>query len=218
MEFARGIEARYADRRRVDDERPMYDIDGKRDSDETVTYDRGGWVFWMLYDFMGHDRALAGVQHFIQTWSHSRDHAALQDFVAAMRSYAANPVAYDAFVKQWFEERAMPEYRVTSAKRVMDGSGYDVTVTVQNTGTGRMPVEVAAAAGERWTKVTGKAANATPVMKPNAEYREARGAVTLGSGESGTVTIHCAFLPKQVVVDPDVRVLQLRRKQAVATL
>ncbi len=218
MEFARGIEARYADRRRVDDERPMYDIDGKRDSDETVTYDRGGWVFWMLYDFMGHDRALAGVQHFIQTWSHSRDHAALQDFVAAMRPYAANPVAYDAFVKQWFEERAMPEYRVTSAKRVMDGSGYDVTVTVQNTGTGRMPVEVAAAAGERWTKVTGKAANATPVMKPNAEYREARGAVTLGSGESGTVTIHCAFLPKQVVVDPDVRVLQLRRKQAVATL
>ncbi len=55
-------------------------------------------------------------------------------------------------------------------------------------------------------------------MKPNAEYREARGAVTLGSGESGTVIIHCAFLPKQVVVDPDVRVLQLRRKQAVATL
>jgi hypothetical protein len=50
------------------------------------------------------------------------------------------------------------------------------------------------------------------------DYREARGAVTLGSGESKTLTIHCAFAPKQVVVDPDVRILQLRRKQAVVTL
>ena len=218
MEFARGIEARYGDRRRVDDERPMYDIDGKHASDETVTYDRGGWVFWMLYDFMGHDRALAGVQHFIRTWSESRDHATLQDFVAAMRPYAADPAAYDAFVKQWMEDRAMPEYRVVSARKAKEGSGYDVTVTVQNTGTGRMPVEVAAEAGDRWTKTSRDASGIPAVSKPNPGYREARGQVTLGSGESGTVTIHCAFAPKQVVVDPDVRILQLRRKQAVATL
>ncbi len=204
MAFAKGIESRYVDRRRVDDERPMYDIDGKRESDETVIYDRGGWVFWMLYDFMGHDRALAGVQHFIRTWSESRDHPALQDFVATMRPYAADAAAYDAFVKQWFEDRAMPEYRITEAKKVKEGSGYDVTVTIQNTGTGRMPVEVAAAVGERWAK--------------NASYREARGVATIGGGESKTLTIHCPFAPKQVVVDPDVRILQLRRKQAVATL
>jgi ABC-type transport system involved in multi-copper enzyme maturation permease subunit len=223
MEFAKGIEARYVDRRRVDDERPMYDIDGKRDSDETVIYDRGGWVFWMLYDFMGHDRALAGVQHFIRDWSQSRDHPALQDYVAAMRPYAADPVAYDAFVKQWFEDRAMPEYRITQAKKLKSGAGYDVTVTVQNTGTGRMPVEVAAEAGERWAKAPKDTVQtATPVARLAAEerpdYREARGAVTLGSGESKTLTIHCAFAPKQVVVDPDVRILQLRRKQAVVTL
>ena len=220
MEFAKGIESRYADRRRVDDERPMYDIDGKHASDETVTYDRGGWVFWMLYDFMGHDRALAGVQHFIRTWSESRDHAALQDFVAAMRPYAADPVAYDAFVKEWFEDRAMPEYRITSATKRKQGDGYDVTVTVQNTGTGRMPVEISAAAGERWKKPGARSSRGgiRPPAQPNPEYREARGKVTLGSGESGTVTIHCAFAPKQVVVDPDVRILQLRRKQATATI
>ena len=33
----------------------------------------------MLYDFMGHERAIAGVRNFIRTWSESRDHAALQD-------------------------------------------------------------------------------------------------------------------------------------------
>jgi len=207
----------------------MYDIDGKRESDETVIYDRGGWVFWMLYDFMGHDRALAGVQHFIRTWSESRDHPALQDFVAAMRPYATDPAAYDAFVKEWFEDRVMPEYRVTAAKKEKRGTGYDVILTVQNTGTGRMPVEVAATAGERWAEATKGAresakgaresAHAPPAASGQSpSYREARAAVSLGAGESRTLTIHCAFPPQKIVVDPDVRVLQLRRKQAVATL
>jgi len=215
MEFAKGIEARYNDRRRVDDERAMYDVDGKRDADNTVLYDRGGWVFWMLYDYLGHDRALAGYRNFIQTWSVSRDHPALQDFVAAMRPYAEDPVAYDAFVKQWMEDRVVPEYRVSGAKRITAGPGYTVTATVKNIGTGIMPVEIAAAEGERWTR----AKDATgPASTPNPAYHDARTTVTLGAGESRTVTLHCDFKPERIVVDPDVRVLQLRRKLAVATL
>jgi len=222
MEFAKGLETRYGDRRRVDDERPMYDIDGKRESDETVLYDRGGWVFWMLYDFLGHDRALEGLRHFIGSWSESRDHPALQDFVASMRPYARDPVAYDAFVKEWFEDRAMPEYRVAKAKKVKRGDGYDVTVTVKNTGTGTMPVEVAAAAGERWPaqrRNDSRGSEAKPSSSGQSpSYREARETVRLAAGEAKTLTIHCGFPPEKVVVDPDVRVLQLRRKQAVATL
>ena len=222
MEFAKGLETRYGDRRRVDDERPMYDIDGKRESDQTVLYDRGGWVFWMLYDFVGHDRALEGLRHFIRTWSEGRDHPALQDFVASMRPYAKDPIAYDAFVKEWFEDRAMPEYLVAKAKKVKRGDGYDVTVTVRNTGTGAMPVEVAAAAGERWPKLArndSKGSGAKPSSSGQSRsYREARETVRLTAGESKTLTIHCAFSPEKVVVDPDVRVLQLRRKQAVASL
>ncbi|TMQ63738.1 MAG: hypothetical protein E6K79_08800 [Candidatus Eisenbacteria bacterium] len=216
MEFAKSLEARYNDRRRVDDERAMYDVDGKREADETVIYDRGGWVFWMLYDFMGHDRALAGYQHFIRTWSVGRDHPALQDFVASMRPYAADAAAYDAFVKEWLEDRVVPEYRVVSAKKAKSGYDYDVTVTVRNTGTGRMPVEIAAAAGERWSEPNAKAPEAR--WEQNPSYREARGSVTLGAGESRTLTIRCGFVPERVVVDPDARILQLRRKQAVATL
>jgi hypothetical protein len=140
-----------------------------------------------------------------------------------MRPYAADPVAYDAFVKQWFEDRAMPEYKITQAKDSKQGSDYAVTVTVRNVGTGRMPVEVAATSGERWAKVPEAARKPNAPLPPEASrqdpsYRESRGEVTLGAGESKTLTIHCAFAPKQVVVDPDVRVLQLRRKQAVASL
>ena len=109
----------------------------------------------------------------------------------------------------------------TGPGAVNQGATANFGVTVQNTGTGRMPVEVAAAAGDRWMKAgrdSTSAAGGVRVSRPNPEYRESRGEVTLGPGESGTVTIHCAFAPKQVVVDPDVRILQLRRKQAVATL
>ena len=214
MEFAKGLEARYNNRRRADDERPMYDVDGKRDSDNTVIYDRGGWVFWMLYDFLGHERAQAAYRDFFQTWSASRDHPALQDFVAAMRPYAEDPVAYDAFAKQWFEDKVVPEYRVTTAKKTASGDGFDVTVTVTNIGTGVMPVEVAATSGERWKK--GDSTDAG--IRRRSRVQDARATVTLGAGESRTLTIHCAFDPEKVVVDPDVRVLQLKRKQAVANL
>lgn len=217
MEFAKGIEARYNDRRRVDDERAMYDTDGKREADNTVIYDRGGWVFWMLYDFMGHDRALSGYRHFIEEWSVSRDHPALQDFVQAMRPYAADPAAYDVFVKQWFEDGVVPEYRVTSAKKSKTAEGYEVTATVRNIGTGRMPVEVAAVSGERWPEAKKKPGHASSAV-PRPSYRDAREVLTLGPGEKKTLTLHCAFVPEKLVVDPDVRVLQLRRKLASATL
>lgn len=186
----------------------MYEIDGKRPSDETVMYDRGGWVFWMLYDFMGHERALEGYRSFIREWSQSRDHAALPDFVLAMRPFAADTAAYDAFTKQWFEDRVVPEYRlVTTSKKAPDG-GYEVTVKVTNRGTGQMPVEVAITRGERWEKAA----------SDSSAYREARAVVKPGKDQTETVVVRCDFEPEQVVVDPDVRVLQLNRKQAVAKL
>ncbi|HET6349349.1 MAG TPA: M1 family aminopeptidase [Candidatus Krumholzibacteria bacterium] len=216
MEFAKGIELRYNDRRRPDDERAMYDVDGKRRYDTSVIYDRGGWVFWMVYDYLGHDRAMEAYHHFFQTWSTSRDHPALQDFVAAMRPYADDPVAFDAFAKQWFEDRVVPQYQVSKAKKSPQGSGYDVTCTVTNVGTGTMPVEIAATAGERWKKPANGDRNGVYTVDPG--YRDARETIVLGAGESKPVTIHCDFEPKKIVVDPDVRVLQLRRKQAVAGL
>jgi hypothetical protein len=111
----------------------------------------------------------------------------------------------------------MPEYRITETSKRAAGNGYDVTVTVENRGTGRMPVEVAATAGERWA-ADEAAADSAAAPAPGTAYREARATLILDSGAVGTVTLHCPFEPKEVVVDPDVRVLQLNRKLAVATL
>jgi hypothetical protein len=110
----------------------------------------------------------------------------------------------------------MPEYRVVAAAKKGDDKEYEVTATIVNRGTGTMPIEIAATRGERWRKP--KPGSEVVPSEPNPDYRDARATVTLGAGESRRVRIRCGFDPEQIVVDPDVRVLQLGRKQAVAKL
>ena len=196
MAFARQIEESYANERRPDAERPLVKIDNSREGDKTVTYDKGGWVFWMLMRQMGPDRALAGLRQFILDWSGKPDHPVLQDFLAAMRPFAADPAAFDAFAKQWFHEVVVPQYELTDARKEKAGGHWRVTAKLRNAGTGRMPVQVASVRGDR----------------------DARATVVLGSGETRTVEILSPFEPERLVVDPDVHVLQLRRKSAVAEL
>jgi ABC-type transport system involved in multi-copper enzyme maturation permease subunit len=206
MEFLKRIEENYGDERRADAERPLVKIDGSRNGDQTVTYDKGGWVFWMLYNHLGRQQALAGLRRFIAYWGDGPDYPVLQDFTIAMRPFAADPAAFDAFVKQWFHQVVVPEYRLSDARAAAGPGGktWTASVRIKNAGTGRMPVEVAAVRGERFAKKPG--------------YREARRTVVLGAGEEKTVEIPCAFRPEKVVVDPDVKVLQLRRKTAIAKL
>jgi hypothetical protein len=49
-------------------------------------------------------------------------------------------------------------------------------------------------------------------------YREARTTVVLPPGKVRRVSWETAFEPRRLVVDPDVRVLQLNRDRAVAQL
>jgi ABC-type transport system involved in multi-copper enzyme maturation permease subunit len=209
IEFCKRIEEKYGETRRKDSEKPLVKTDGSRPGDTTVTYDKGGWVFWMLLQHMGRERALAGLREFIGRYRLSADHPVLQDFVATMRPFAPDPAAFDAFIRQWFFEVVVPEYRLSEARRVQVSDGaWDVTVRVENAGTGRTAVEVAAARGERFDE----AGHVSP------DYRDARESVTLGAGESTEVTIRCDFLPERVVVDPDALVFQLLRKLAVVQL
>jgi hypothetical protein len=224
IEFARRIESSYGDQRQVDSERPLVRVDGSRAGDSTVTYDKGGWVFWMLLQHMGRENALAGLRAFLEEYHHNPDHPVLQDFVAAMRPFAPDAAAYDAFTQQWFFEVVLPEYDLADASREPEGNGWQVTATITNEGTGTMPVEVCAARGERFPdeddSETGQGGSHTAEgagAEPDG-YRDARTTVTLGPGETRTVTLRCEFEPERVLVDPDCLVLQLRREQALAEL
>jgi ABC-2 type transport system permease protein len=127
-----------------------------------------------------------------------------------MRPFAPEPAAYDAFVKQWFHQVVVPEYRLSDARMTGGSAGqpWKVAVKLKNAGTGRISVEVAAVSGERFTEKG----------RPKPGYRDARQTVVLGAGEERRVEIPCSFRPEKVIVDPDVKVLQLRRKAAFAKL
>ena len=208
IEFCKRIEENYNENRRADSERPMVKIDGSRPGDDAVMYDKGGWVFWMLLQQMGRENALKGIRAFIEQYRNNPDHPVLQDFVASMRPFAPDKTAYDAFVKQWFFEVVIPEYRLTDAHltEAPETKEWVVTVHVENAGTGKMAVDVAPVLGDRFTK-DGKSSD---------DYREVRQRIVLGKGEAQDVTIRCPFKPDRVIVDPDAVVLQLVRKLAVA--
>jgi ABC-2 type transport system permease protein len=213
MEFRKRIESRYGDTRQADAERKLLRIDGSKAGDGTVTYDKGGWVFWMLMDRMGREPALRGMKEFIAAYSGNPDHPVLHDFVTHMRRYAPDSAAYDDFARQWFDTVVVPEYRVHNAKTVPapGGGGWVTTAEVENVGSGRMPIEVAAVIGERFP-------DDTSGSKKPAAYRAQVVPITLGGKERQSVTIRTSFKPEKVVVDPNVRVLQLRRESAEAKL
>jgi aminopeptidase N len=212
MEFRKRIEESYGNSRRPDAERPLVKVDGSKEGDTTVTYDKGGWVFWMLADLMGREAALEGLRDFVERYKDGPDFPVLQDLVAVMRLHATDLAAFDAFVGQWFERVEVPEYRVTAAEKRSAGEGagatWEVEVSIRNDGTAAMPVEVAAVLGDR----LGEAG------EPNPDYRDARATVTLAPGEEKILVIHCDFEPDRVLPDPDVRVLQLNRAKALRRL
>jgi hypothetical protein len=244
------FEARYGDQRQVDSERPLVKLMGSRAGDTTVLYDKGGWVGWMLLNRIGRENMLAGCREFIRKFEHGPDHPVLQDFVAVLRDFAPDKESFDDYVKQWYFQVVVPQYELADATKVhivggSDGGvedAWEVRVKVKNSGTGRMPVEIAATRGERFSdekkdeakkkeeakdasgtsssegvvqaaEVTAKPATADAAS--DKTYREARSTITLGAGESQDVVLRCPFDPTTIVVDPDALVLQLERKFAI---
>lgn len=204
IEFTTRVEDRYARNRRADSERPLVKINGSRDGDTTATYDKGGMVFWMLLNHMGRERMLAGVREFFREYGSNPDHPVLQDFLAVLRRHAADLKAFDAFTAQWFFKVVVPEYKVADPVRKQDKGEWLVEGTLKNVGTGRMPVDVVACGETRFTEAG----------KPDPAYRESRVTLEPDAGGSVKFSIRCPFKPSKIVVDPDVKVLMLRRKSA----
>jgi ABC-type transport system involved in multi-copper enzyme maturation permease subunit len=215
IELCRRIEERYSDRRQLDSERPLVKIDGSRAGDTTVTYDKGGWVMWMLTDLMGREAALAGLRDLFERFADGPDHPLLEDLVETLRPHAPDPEAFDRFVGQWYFDVVVPEYRLRAAEVTRTGTAFETRVTIENRGSGRMPVEVAAVRGERFPEAEGEDAEPDAARDP---YREARTTVVLGAGESADLTLPSDFEPERLVVDPDARVLQLERDAALLRL
>ncbi len=115
--FARFIESSYTENRRVDAEVPIVWLDGSRDGEKAVMYDRGGWVAWMMLNELGRERMFDGLRAFASRYHGNPDHPVLFDFVEHMRGYAADVDSYDDFVSQWYRDVVVPEYVLEDVER-----------------------------------------------------------------------------------------------------
>ena len=210
--FMERLETLYAEGRRPDAERSLLRTTGAEPGDGTVTYDKGGWVFWMLGREIGRENMLRGLSSFIERYRGGPDYPVLQDFIDHMRSYAPDTAAYNLFVHRWFRDVVLPRYRVDRAelRRAGADSTWVTTARVRNDGTGEVPVEVAAVRGER------SAADSSGTDA--SAWRARRDTLVLGAGESAVVEFRTEFEPERVVVDPDVETLMLARESASAPL
>ncbi len=214
IEFTKRIEEEYGDQRFVDTERPLVKTDGTRSGDGTVTYNKGGWVMWMLQQEMGRENLLSGLRAFIEKFNPDPDFPVIQDMLAVIRDFAPDPAAFDAFAEQWFFDVVVPEYRFSDVTRERSGTEWVVRGTVENRGTGRTALEVGVTAGERWSDEDNDG-NRSGV---SVDYRVSRTVVELGAGASADFEIRTDFEPERVLADPDVLQLQLNRAAAVVDL
>ncbi len=201
--FGRRLEANYQANRRVDGERPLARIvdDGGAHS-QSVLYDKGAWALWMLHDHLGADRMLAGLRVFFERYRVTDDYPAVDDLLATLREQATDLEAFDALVRQWFYGTGMPEYRVSEPLVVRDGAVWRVSATVENIGGGLAGVDVA---------IQG-------APSQDAVPSEQRHHLELAPGQPRRLEWRCPFPPHRIVVDPDVRVLQIERENAEVVL
>jgi ABC-2 type transport system permease protein len=216
MAFMSNNETTYNRGRVPDSERSLVELWGNRPGEYAITYEKGGWAFYMLSELMGPEAFHAGLRDFLKTYVNNPDHPVIQDLLPILRTHAPDEKAYDEFVQQWFYQVVVPEYRVSDAISTErpDGS-WDVTFRITNVGSGRMPLCVAATTKDaRFLEEE----DTTIPGKPNPDYKDARINCTIDKGEVLTLTVRCPFKPDRIVPDPDVLVLQLNRKQAVLKL
>ena len=210
------FEREYVQQRNPDRERPLHKVDGSRPGDTTIIYNRGGWVFFMLMEQMGRERMLAGLRKFILQFKNGPDFPLIEDLVESLRPHAPNAEKFDHFASQWLLGKALPEFGLGAVRHEVDGSGKHLTTgTITNTGTGTLEVEVALVppADDPSKKETHELETADKPREPGSIQT-----VTVGPGQTVYWNLTSGFKPAEVMVDPDVKVLQMARKLAKAAI
>lgn len=148
-----------------------------------VRYNKGPLVLHMLRYVMGNTKFQ---QFFASLAKDNRGNAIRLETVQeyAERAYGST---LDWFFQEWFYSVVLPDYQIAGVTSVPDGTGFKVTATLRNTGTGSMPVEVG------FVQDDGKVVTAT---------------VTIGPKEDKPVTVTIERRVTKVVADPGRWLLQ----------
>ena len=205
-------EKQYVDGRSADNERSINRIDGSRDGDSVVTYQRAGWAFWMLRNVMGEEAMLAGMKEFVTKWrdgvimQDGLDFPLIEDLIESLRPHATDTAAFNAFVNQWIFGTVLPEFEVREASVTGSESAYETTASLVNIGSGEVDVRVRIEGVTE--EVDGKK---TPPLFEDIVLR-------IKPNDPTSFKVKSPFKPVRIVVDPEIELLFAGRKRSEKSL
>jgi hypothetical protein len=198
-DYARDLERLYLERRRASAERPILATEEHGAADEAVLSFRGALVLERLRSELGEDGMHAALRALVAEHLAGERLATPDDLLRALRANAPSVTKFDAVAADWLGGTALPELRISDVRLVRDGDGYRVGAKIENVGTGggRIQIEVLSADGLGASE---------------------RRVVEVEPGRPVEVDWALDFLPRRLVADPDVRLLQLHRERAAVDL
>ena len=114
LEVEKGVEARntyllwlqerYYKERRVDREQPLRRSTLGTPDGESVIYNKGALVLWMMHQYVGDESMDAALKEFVKKYArHKGLQPDLDDFLFVVRSHAEDPAGFDLFVAEWID-------------------------------------------------------------------------------------------------------------------
>jgi hypothetical protein len=210
--FAKQLELNYLANRYAPTERALLATDEGERQGEAVLAFRGALTLWMLREHIGAERMEQAVRAYADAQRTRQRAAEVSDFIGALRNQAPDTSRFDAFVAQWMSGTALPEFEIRTATVSQHTDEWTSAVVVRNVGTGDALVDIAVVSANWDNETTDRvtAANGTPLRQHERVF--------LRAGDTAAVSIRTPFAPTQIIVDPDLQVLQLNRERARTTV
>lgn len=206
--FLGELETLYLKNRDPASEQPLSEFDDGSADSYTLLYHRGGWVFWMLANRIGLDASDAAHREFVAHYADRHAFPVLEDYLAFMSRHAPSASIAD-FASQWIDEVGIGHYSVEVLSCERREDRWRTMIRVSNLGDCTEAVDVAITNGEpRWPDGPGGVSG----------YLSEVGRVAFDGANSKELTIETPFEPREAVVDPDFKVLQIGRAAAVARI
>jgi ABC-2 type transport system permease protein len=195
--YARVLEQQYLEARSAVQERPLLETREETSAHAAVLQKKGAWAIWMLYQQLGSERMFPALRAFITAHRTSRQFANTTQLLNTLRTHAADTVAFDAVVSQWFRGVGLPAFSVhdVHCSAPSDKATWQCTARIHNDGTSGATVDVATVVSDR------------PIANGVQQ-------VHIEPGERRQLTWRIAQRPDRIVVDPDIQLLQAGRERA----
>jgi ABC-2 type transport system permease protein len=169
-------------------------------AEETVFYNKGAWVLWMLELELGRPAMEEGLGRFFRHFAGEERPPRIRDLLETLRPLAADTASFDGFVQTWFARPSAPEFGWSGIRLDHTRGTWRLQAVLEQRGSGTVDPRVELRDGQG---------------RPLGERTQVAG---LAGGESRSLAWTLDRPPARLVVDPDRQILQLHRDRSVGVV